>query len=123
MCPWGVLGTSLGVLVGSPELPGGSSGRPWGCLEILGDTLGGPGCSWGLLGRLRGGSWGSLGSPCRDLVPHMLRTPMFQRVQFFVALASLFRLFVALAKLKVTQRNSVNPAEARAHQTLCTAMF
>ena len=76
------------------------------------------------------GSWrflgvpgGSFGSPCRDLVPHMLRTPMFQRVLFFVALASLFLLLVALAKLKVTQRNSVNPAEARAHQTLCTAMF
>ena len=61
MCPWGVLGTSLGVLVGSPGLPGGSSGRPWGCLGILGDTLGVLGCSWGLLGRLLGGSWGVLG--------------------------------------------------------------
>jgi hypothetical protein len=61
MCPWGVLGTSLGVLVGSPELPGGSSGRPWGCLGFLGDTLGFLGCSWGLLGRLVGGSWGVLG--------------------------------------------------------------
>ena len=46
-----------------------------------------------------------------------------ESVLFFVALASLFGLFVALAKLKVTQRNSVNPAEARAHQTRCTAMF
>ena len=34
-----------------------------------------------------------MGSPCRGLVPHMLRTPMFQRFLFFVALASLFEFF------------------------------
>jgi len=61
MCPWGVLGTSLGVLVGSPGLPGGSSGRPRSSSGILGDTLGVLGCSWGLLGRLLGGSLGGLG--------------------------------------------------------------
>ena len=61
MCPWGVLGPSLGVLVGSPGLPGGSSGRPRSSSGILGDTLGVLGCSWGLLGRLLGGSLGGLG--------------------------------------------------------------
>ena len=61
MCPWDVLGTSLGVLVGSPGLPGGSSGRPRSSLGILGDTLGVLGCSGGLLGRLLGGSLGDLG--------------------------------------------------------------
>ena len=91
----------------------GSLETPWGSLVALGVSL----------GDSVGDPVGSLGSPCRDLVPHMLRTPMFQRVLFFVALASLFGLFVALAKLKVTQRNSVNPAEARAHQTVCKAMF
>ena len=47
--------------MGFRGLPGRSWGRPWGCLGILGDTLGVPGCSWGLLGRLRGGSCGVLG--------------------------------------------------------------
>ena len=83
----------LGVLVGSRGLPGRSSGRPWGCLGILGDTLGVPGCSWGLLGRLRGGSCGVLGESLSGPSAHMLRTPMFHRVLFFVALASLFGLF------------------------------
>ena len=114
--PWGCLWDPQGFLVGPRGVLGaawGSLETPWGSLVALGVSLGD---SVGVPG-------GSLGSPCRDLVPHMLRTPMFQRVLCFVALASLFVLFVALAKLKVTQRNSVNPAEARAHQTLCTALF
>ena len=115
-----VLGSSLGgrweylgVLVGSRGLPGRSSGRPWGCLGIFGGTLGVPGCSWGLLGRLRGGSCGVLGeSLSGPSAPYATHTD--------VSACSVFRCSCVTL---VTQRNSVNPAEARAHQTLCTAMF
>ena len=124
---WGLLGGSLGVLGGACGIPRSSWSVLGASLGLLGDPwrhLGGSLVALGVsLGDSVGVPVGFLGSPCRDPVPHMLRTSMFQRVLFFVALASLFGLFVALAKLKVTQRNSVNPAEARAHQTLCTAMF
>jgi hypothetical protein len=84
---------------------GGSLGRPWGCLWDPQSFLVGPrgvlGAAWGSLetpwgslvalgvslGDSLGVPGGSLGSPCRDLVPHMLRTPMFQRFMLFVALA------------------------------------
>ena len=146
--PWKCLGSFRGFLVGPWDILKGAWWLLVGSLGVLGGACGIPRSSWSGSRGVLGAAWGSLetpwgslvalgvslgdsvgvpvgflGSPCRDLVPHMLRTPMFQRVLFFVALASLFRLFVALAKLKVTQRNSVNPAEARAHQTLCTAMF
>ena len=114
--PWGCLWDPQGFLVGPRgvlEAPRGSLETLWGSLVALGVSLGD---SLGVPG-------GSLGSPCRDLVPHMLRTPMFQRFQFFVALAYFWGLFLALAILKVTQRNSWKQAEARAHQTLCTATF
>ena len=78
--PWGCLWDPQGFLVGPRgvlEAPRGSLETLWGSLVALGVSLGD---SLGVPG-------GSLGSPCRDLVPHMLRTPMFQRFQFFVALA------------------------------------
>ena len=93
---------------------GGSLGRTWGCLWDPQGFLVGPrgvlGAAWGYLetpwgslvalGVFLGDSLGVLGcpreAPCRDLVPHMLRTPMFQRFLFFVALASLFEFFFIL---------------------------
>ena len=84
---------------------GGSLGRTWGCLWDPQGFLVGPrgvlGAAWGYLetpwgslvalGVFLGESLGVLGcpreAPCRDLVPHMLRTPMFQRFVLFVALA------------------------------------
>ena len=70
MRPWGGLGTYLGVLVESLETPWGSLVA----LEVsLDDSLGDIG--------------GCLGSPCRGLVLHMVRTQMFQRFLCFVALA------------------------------------
>ena len=64
--PWGVLGAAEG-----------SFETPWGSLVALGVSLG---ASLGVLGC----PWEA---PCRDLVPHMLRTQMFQRFVLFVALA------------------------------------
>ena len=59
--------------------------RPWGITRA---SLWG---SWGSLGRskviwrLLGVLSRSLGDPVGDLVPHMLRTPMFQRFALFSA--------------------------------------
>ena len=83
----GVLGTYLGVLVESRVLLGRSSSHSWGCLGILGDTLG----SLVALGVSSDDSLevsgGSLGSPCRGQVHHTVRRPMCQRVLSFVAAA------------------------------------
>ena len=75
------------MLVRSQGLPGRSEGRPWGCLEILGDTMAVVGCSWGFHWRLLGGSWRVLGKCSPGPSAHMIRKPMFQRVLFAVALA------------------------------------
>ena len=85
--PWGGVGSTCGCLW-DPEVflvgPWGVRGAAWGSLETPWGSLVALGVS---LGDSVGVPVGSLGSPCRDLVPHMLRTPMFQRVLFFVALA------------------------------------
>ena len=60
--PWGVLGAA-----------GGSLETPWGPWLLLGSHWATP---WGFLGC----PWGVL---VGDLVPHMLRTPMFQRFLCF----------------------------------------
>ena len=82
--PWDVLGGACGIPRASWWVLGASLG-------LLGGTwrhLGGP---WLLLGCSWATPWGVMGcpreAPCRDLVPHMLRTPMFQRFVLFVALA------------------------------------
>ena len=77
---WGCLWDLRCFLLG----PGGVLGAAWGSL----DTLGVLGRSWGLLARLLGIPGGSFGSPRQDLVPHMLRTPMFQR--FFLTKLCLY---------------------------------
>ena len=83
MCPWVVLGMYLGVFVESLGLLGRSKGRPWCYLEILGDTLWVLGCSWGLLRRFRGGSWGSFGESCRGLVPLYATQTHVSALSFF----------------------------------------
>ena len=81
----------MGLLV---VLRCGSSGRPWGCSEILRDTLGVLACSWDVLarlGRLLGGSWtGPWRFLVKDQVRQTARALTFQRPLFFAALAELF---------------------------------
>jgi len=82
-----VLGGSLGRTRACLWTPEGFLVGPWGVLGVAGGSLETPWGPWLLLGSHWATPWGFLGCPwgvlVGDLVPHMLRTPMFQRFLCF----------------------------------------